>query len=572
MIDIIQKIFFLVGKKLKRKIFFLFFVLLLITLTELLSLGLIIPLIKALIEDNQNFAFFEFLQKFQFIDSDNLISFTFLLILIVFFIKFVFFTVFTFVKAKILTNIRTTLGINFFKSFLKKDLLFFLRKNTAQLLRNCDQEIVILARCINATLTLLLETLVLISIIIVVFYVQPLISLVPFLLILFFSIIYFFLSKNYLKNIGSERFELQANKIQFLMQGFGSIREIKINQNINFYLSSFQNTLKRLMHIIKIKIIFTEIIRPTLEFLVIICITVNTFILRSIGYTWSEVLAVIIVYGVVAVRLLPAFSKINQNLQVLVFNNAPVTKLHSELQSIKNYQTKIEENEIIQFKQNILLKDISFSFKDKNLIFDELNIKIDKGDIIGIAGQSGVGKSTLLEIISGLLIPEKGSVSIDNNVKNLNNKNWFRKISYASEKSYFIDDTLLANITFEQNDSKIDFDHLKKVLKITRLLSDDDNYEINLNQKLGEVGKNLSSGQKQRISLSRALYKKTEILILDESTNAVDEQTQKKIMNSIFDYAKSNQITIIAVSHDTKVLNKCEKLFTLENRRAIQTK
>ena len=572
MIDIIQKIFFLVGKKLKRKIFFLFFVLLLITLTELLSLGLIIPLINEMIEDNQNFAFFEFLQKFQFIDSDNLISFTFLLILIVFFIKFVFFTVFTFVKAKILTNIRTTLGINFFKSYLEKDLLFFLRKNTAQLLRNCDQEIVILARCINATLTLLLETLVLISIIIVVFYVQPLISLVPFLLILFFSIIYFFLSKNYLKNIGSERFELQANKIQFLMQGFGSIREIKINQNINFYLSSFQNTLKRLMHIIKIKIIFTEIIRPTLEFLVIICITVNTFILRSIGYTWSEVLAVIIVYGVVAVRLLPAFSKINQNLQVLVFNNAPVTKLHSELQSIKNYQTKIEENEIIQFKQNILLKDISFSFKDKNLIFDELNIKIDKGDIIGIAGQSGVGKSTLLEIISGLLIPEKGSVSIDNNVKNLNNKNWFRKISYASEKSYFIDDTLLANITFEQNDSKIDFDHLKKVLKITRLLSDDDNYEINLNQKLGEVGKNLSSGQKQRISLSRALYKKTEILILDESTNAVDEQTQKKIMNSIFDYAKSNQITIIAVSHDTKVLNKCEKLFTLENRRAIQTK
>ena len=163
MIDIIQKIFFLVGKKLKRKIFFLFFVLLLITLTELLSLGLIIPLIKALIEDNQNFAFFEFLQKFQFIDSDNLISFTFLLILIVFFIKFVFFTVFTFVKAKILTNIRTTLGINFFKSYLEKDLLFFLRKNTAQLLRNCDQEIVILARCINATLTLLLETLVLIG-------------------------------------------------------------------------------------------------------------------------------------------------------------------------------------------------------------------------------------------------------------------------------------------------------------------------------------------------------------------------------------------------------------------------
>ena len=570
--DIIQKIFFLVGKKLKSKIFFLFFILSLITLTELLSLGLIIPLIKALIENNQNFSLFEYLKNFQFINSENLISFVFVLILIVFFLKFVFFTVFTFIKAKILTNIRTTLGINFFKSYLEKDLLFFLRKNTAQLLRNCDQEIVILARCINAILTLLLETLVLISIIVIVFYVQPLISLIPFLLILFFSIIYFFLSKNYLKNIGSERFELQATKIQFLMQGFGSIREIKINQNINFYLSSFQNTLKRLMQIIKIKIIFTEIIRPTLEFLVIVCITVNTFILRSIGYTWSEVLSVIIVYGVVAVRLLPAFSKINQNLQVLVFNNAPVTKLHNELKSIKNYQTKNEENETIEFKQNILLKDISFSFKDKNPIFNKLNIKINKGDIIGIAGQSGVGKSTLLEIISGLLSPEEGSVSIDDNIKNLNNKNWFKKISYASEKSYFIDDTLLVNITFENNNSDIDFDHLKKVLKITKLLSDDGNYEIDLKQKMGEVGKNLSSGQKQRISLSRALYKKTEILILDESTNAVDELTQEKIMNSIFSYSKTNKVTVLVVSHDTKVLNKCDNLCTLENKIVTQTK
>lgn len=570
--DLFNKILFLVGKKTKTKLFFLFLVLLLITITELLSLGLIIPLIKALIEDNQNFIFFEYLKKLEFISSENLISWTFLIVLVVYFFKYIISTFFIFVKAKIITNIRTNLGINFFKSYLEKDLMFFLRKNTSQLLRNCDQEIVVLGRCINAILVLVLECLVLLSIISVIFYVQPFISTVPFLLILFFSVIYFKFSKNYLKNIGSERFELQGTKIKFLMQGFGSIREIKINQNINFYLSSFQNTLERLMKIIKNKIIFNEIIKPSLEFLVIFCITANTFILKSIGYTWDAIFSIIIVYGVVAVRLLPAFSSINQNLQVLVFNSAPVRKLYDELKSIENYETQNLQNEIIDFKKNISLNNISFNFKDKEPVLDGLNIVINKGDIIGITGQSGVGKSTLLELISGLINPQKGSIMIDQDIKYLSNKNWYSKISYASEKSYFIDDTFLVNVTFEKNKSNIDFDHLQKVLKITKLLSDDGNYEINLDQKLGEIGKNLSSGQKQRISLCRALYKKTEILILDESTNAVDETTQEEIMSSIFSYAKSSNITVLVVSHDTKVLSKCEKLFTLENRIANHTR
>ena len=572
MIDLINKIFFLVGRKIKKKLFFLFLVLLFIAITELLSLGLIIPLIKALIEDNQNFIFFEYLKRIEFINSENLISWTFLVVLIVYFFKYIISTFFIFVKAKIITNIRASLGINFFKSYLEKDLMFFLRKNTSQLLRNCDQEIVVLGRCINAILVLVLECLVLLLIISVIFYVQPFISTIPFLLILFFSVIYFKLSKNYLKNIGSERFELQGTKIQFLMQGFGSIREIKINQNINFYLSSFQNTVEKLMKIVRNKIIFNEIIKPSLEFLVIFCITANTFILKSIGYTWDEIFSIIIVYGVVAVRLLPAFSSINQNVQVLVFNSAPVRKLYDELKSIENYETQNIQNEMIDFNKKILLNNISFSFKDKEPILDGLNIEINKGDIIGITGQSGAGKSTLLELISGLINPKEGSILIDQKIKNLNNKNWYSKISYASEKSYFIDDTFLVNVTFEKNKSNIDFNHLQKVLKITRLLSDNGNYEIKLDQKLGEIGKNLSSGQKQRISLCRALYKKTEILILDESTNAVDEKTQEKIMNSIFGYAKSNNITALVVSHDTKVLSKCEKLFTLENRIATQTR
>lgn len=566
--NMFKKIFFLCGETIKKKLFYLFVILLSLTILELASLGLVIPLLKLLIEENQNIFFFEYLYNLKFINSDNIISYIFLAVMIVFLIKYFIYTYFIIIKSKLITDIRTFLSLNFFTNYLNKDLFFFLRKNTSELLRNCDQEIVTLGRCINAILVLILEFLIMISVVSFIIYVQPLISLVPFIIILLFSIIYYFVSKNYLKKIGAKRFELQATKVQFLIQGFGSIREIKINQNIKFYLMSFQNTMQRLMKIIKKRMILNEVIRPTYEILIIICLTSNTILLKYFGFSWNEILSIIVVYGVAAVRVLPGFNKINQNLQALVFNSPAISKLFDEMKSIKNYADKIPNDEIIQFKRSISLKNIIFGYQNKDILFNDLNLEILKGDIIGITGKSGSGKSSLLELIAGLVSEKKGSILIDNISKNLaNNVSWYSKISYSSEKSYLIDDTLLTNITLSDDVSKIDHEHLNKILKMTNILSEKNKYEINLDQKLGEVGKNLSTGQKQRISLARALYKKSEILILDETTNAVDELTQDKIIDEIFSYANVNNITVIVVSHDQKVLYKCKKNFLLKDQK-----
>ncbi len=565
-----KKIFFLCGETIKKKLFYLFVILLSLTILELASLGLVIPLLKLLIEENQNIFFFEYLYNLRFINSDNMISYIFLAVMIIFLIKYFIYTYFIVVKSKLITDIRTFLSLNFFTNYLNKDLFFFLRKNTSELLRNCDQEIVTLGRCINAILTLILEFLIMIAVVSFIIYVQPLISLIPFIIILIFSIIYYFVSKNYLKKIGAKRFELQATKVQFLIQGFGSIREIKINQNIKFYLTSFQNTMQRLMKIIKKRMILNEVIRPTYEILIIICLTSNTILLKYFGFSWNEILSIIVVYGVAAVRVLPGFNKINQNLQALVFNSPAISKLFDEMKSIKNYVDKIPNEENIQFKKSLSLKNISFGYQNKEILFNDLNLEILKGDIVGISGKSGSGKSSLLELIAGLVSEKKGSILIDDVAKNLaNNISWYSKISYSSEKSYLIDDTLLTNITLSTDTSIIDHEHLNKILKMTKILSEDNKFEINLNQKLGEVGKNLSTGQKQRISLARALYKRSEILILDETTNAVDETTQDKIIDEIFSYAKGNNITVIVVSHDQKVLYKCEKNFLLKGQTII---
>ncbi len=565
--NFLKKTFFLTGPELNKKVFLLFIVIALTTIIELLSLGSIIPLIKGLVENNQKNFIYDILFNFDFVNEDNILNYLFLLILILFTFKYITNLYFIYLKAKINILIREVLSLKFFKTYLSKDLSFFGEKNTSELLRNCDQEIVVFTRCWNAIISLTLEIIIIILILILIIFVQPLITLVPFILLFLFSLIFVKLSKNFLTKIGEKRFDLQALKIKYLVEGFGSVREIKVNQNISYFIKSFKITLSKLLKITKIKMILNEVIRPTFEFLVVAAIISNAFILNYLEYSWEQTLTIIIIYGLASVRILPAFNKIVQSISNLIFNAPAVHKLYKELKD-NDHQSNVDKvfSEKINFNKKLKFSKLSFGYNNHDQILNNLDINFNKGDIVGITGKSGTGKSSLLDIISGLIVPNSGQILVDDHIVNLNNIEWYNKISYASDKNYFIDDTVKQNITLNRKDENIDIHKLENVLRITNLLYGDNEFEIDLNKKMGEIGKNLSSGQKQRISLSRSLYKQCEILIMDESTNAIDEKSQDKIMDKIINFAKENRITLIIVSHDKKVLAKCQVTYLLENK------
>lgn len=565
--SLIKKVYFLCGRVISKKVYILFFILSVLTLIELLSIGSFIPLINSLIEDDKENIFSRFLLNFPFIKEENLISSLFLFIFTIFALKYFFYSCFSLFRAKLITDIRSYLSVKFFRTYLSKDLIFFLKKNTSELLRNCDQEITVLSRCINAIITLIMEFLLLFSVIIFMIFVQPIQTFIPFILIALITYIYFRFTKEFLKKIGKERFELQGKKIQYLQQGFGSIREIKINQNIKFYVNVFVISINKIMKIIRVRMFMNEMIKPTFEILLITAIVANAFILKFSGYTWTEILSVLAIYGVAALRLLPSFNRIIVNVQALNFNSPAIHKLYTELVLKKDEETK-SNNKGITFINQIKISNLNFSYDSKKNIFNDTNFKINKGDIIGIFGKSGSGKTTFVELLSGLLKPVKGNIYIDDVVLNFSETNWINKFSYASEKTYFLDDTLIKNITLKEDDTFIDNDRLKKVLELS-LLTYDGKTEIDLNSKVGEIGKQLSAGQKQRLSLSRALYKNYDILIMDEATNAVDESSQNKIIENIKEYIKYNKKTCIVISHDKKVLAKCEKIFEIKDGKIL---
>ena len=208
------------------------------------------------------------------------------------------------------------------------------------------------------------------------------------------------------------------------------LEKLKSESNISYFVKSFKITLSKLLKITKIKMILNEVIRPTFEFLVVAAIISNALILNYLEYDWEQTLSIIIIYGLASIRILPAFNKIVQNVSNLIFNAPAVHKLYKELND-NDHQSNFYRiiSEKINFNKKLKLSKLSFGYDKRNQILSDLNISFNKGDIVGITGESGTGKSSLLDIISGLIVPNSGEILVDDNIVSLNNIDWYNKIS-----------------------------------------------------------------------------------------------------------------------------------------------
>ena len=360
----------------------------------------------------------------------------------------------------------------------------------------------------------------------------------------------------------------------YLGDNFRSIKEIKIN-NLNDFVSKkffkvnashFNSAAKR--DIIKSypKILFEYIFILLIVFLIFI-IKDNDNSLANFGITLSFFL-------IASVRCIPMVSAILSNSQVLKAKKYSVDIVYTEFLNLrerkKNSYFSNHNEEKINFNKSIELKNVDFGYDDK-LILKNVNLEIQKGSFIGLTGQSGTGKSTLLNIISGLLKYSSGDILIDSNKKDFFSKNnWFNKISYVSQNVYLNDDTIINNITLGDTRKNIQTDLINDILQKVNLLDFVNNLPDQLHTNIGEGGSKLSGGQIQRLGLARAIYKDSEIFILDEPTNSLDLNNEKNIIS--FLKILQGTKTIIMSSHKIDNFSLCDKVYKLEDKNLIQIK
>ena len=232
---------------------------------------------------------------------------------------------------------------------------------------------------------------------------------------------------------------------------------------------------------------------------------------------------------------------------------------------------KIQINKNISNKENFIeINNLTFGYNEKKNIFENLNLKISNGEKICIIGPTGSGKTTLFHLILGLVFPKEGFISHYGNSITSDLENWYKKIGYISQNLYIIDNSIEKNITLNYNDEIINEELLKQSISIAQLKDKIKASSLGLETKVGMDGIKLSGGEKQRIAIARAIYRKPEIFLMDEFTSAIDEDTEEKIFNELIKNFPNK--TLIIIAHKKSIVDKCDTVWKIQNKGIVKIK
>ena len=541
----------------------LVFLLLIGTILESFALLSLIPILELILDKNNVQVFkthiIEYTDLFQNLAYVDFVTLTCIIIVFIYFFKSAYLTLLTFKQNSFLSNLNADLSKRLFENILKKEYLFFTEKNSSEIIKYFQVDLAYFGALCQGFLSLFIEVLLSLSVILTVFFLEPNVALISASVIIPFSGLYLLFSKRYLNKIGNERTIIDAKISKSIMEGVNGIKEIKIN-NLEGYLINqlFKNENKRAKILIRYNTL-TQIPRNIFEFIAILTIIV-VIIYKVYANDSNPLLSTLGIFVAATFRLLPSVNRIISSIQSISFFKGSFDIIYKLFNDINNSPKEVNFNKI-NFKSNLELVDLNFSYNNQTQILKNLNLKISKGDFIGFMGESGSGKSTLVNIILGLIQPNSGKIKIDDNqYKTLYKYKNFA--SYIPQDVFLFDESISKNIVLDENKEFKNNTRLSDVIKKANLEKFISQLPFGLDTKVGERGAKLSGGQIKRLAIARALYSNPELLIFDEATSALDLKTENTFLEEISLLKKTK--TIIFISHSHQSLRNCDKIFKLE--------
>lgn len=464
-------------------------------------------------------------------------------------------------------SVRTSLYLDILEKIIHQNYLFFVREGIPKIANILSMEVNNFAvSIVKPIINLLSEIIIAISIIFLILifgYIDGLIVLLPLIIVI--GYILKKLNKS-IRNWSNLRITNNQKLISLKYNFINSIKEIIIYGKIIKIIKEFKLSLKNLQKIDAKNNIVISLPKALLEQSIILVLITTILYLKYSGVSYENIIITVTFYLAVAYRLVPSFNKIFIANQGLKFGEPSLFKLleYKSLTKKNIFLTNEMEESLIEFKKEIQLKNIYFSYNEKEDVIKNLDFVIKKNEIIGIYGDSGSGKSTLINILTCLLKKDKGKIIIDE--KEIEDVKTIRKyqnlFSIASQDTFLVDGTLKENIIFG-SEKKYSVKKIEEAVKFARLKKFVDNLDLELDTNIGSTIKQLSSGQKQRIAIARSIYSDRQILIFDEATNALDEKNEQIIFQNILNLRLKK--TIIIISHKYKNLKICDKIYEVKN-------
>ena len=561
-----KKIFFLLDKKKYFLLLTIFFFSFIAMLLETIGIGLLIPLIMIISNSEllqNNDIIIQYAPFILDMDQIKLITIASTIFIFFYLIKIIFLLLINFLNAYFVQTQQIYLSNKLLKHYLKLPYTFHLKRNSSSLVRNIVAEVGSFTSILVSFLNLVIDILIIIGISFFLIMYDFDTAIIIILTFIVGGFIFDLLLKSKLRVWGENRLFHTEKLFKALQESLGGIKDVILFGRYKEFLNNFNYHNSEHAKIKKWVVFSSTLPKLWYEFIgisILIVVIMVNFQNKDI----TELITLLVVFSAASLRLMPSFNRIVisfQNIRTLI---PSINTLYNEFTKNSIVSKNFPNDGNILFKKNIIIKDVSFYYEsEEKTSLKNINLTIDKSEILGIFGKSGSGKTTLLDIIIGILKPTIGEVLVDNYNVNNNLRSYQDKIGYVSQNIFLSDDTLASNIAFGISKDKIDIKKLNNAISSASLNSYINNLENGINTLVGERGVRMSGGQRQRIGIARALYLDPSILVFDEATSALDIQTENDIMNSI--KKLKGKITIIIVSHKPSTLTICDKVIELES-------
>jgi ABC-type multidrug transport system fused ATPase/permease subunit len=572
-LDILKKINFLLKLTVGRKVIILSLLLLsIIVIFELAGLAAFLPLLSVLVNAQNHDILERNFIIFFFKGLTSKVEIGLFFLVAVFLIK----NLATYVATKIIHKIQikflNNLSGKIIKLYLNQDYVFFLENNSSKLVNVCSHHAKAIKNIVDSLMHLFIEVLINITIFITLLFFLGKLAILVISFFLLFTFFYIFFIKKMFLSLGKEQQVRQFKIAKILTEIFNSVKELYVYNKRHIFIKIFNSNIEKLNRNELNQSNFNFLPKLWIELLIVLGFS---FIIYFYYISYDNLLGLSHLLGVFAIatlRFVPGTNKIIMLYQKIIITRDSLNLVYSDFNNLKSEKN----SEIDKSRSDIVFKEVFFdniSFKynsSKDYVLKKINLKIAQGDLIGIFGKSGSGKTTLIDILLGLLKPNEGNIIINNINSYKTQSFWSGCVGYIPQNPHLFDNSVLNNITFFEDEEKIDLTRLEKVLNISQLNSFVENLPQGIKTIIGEKGARISGGQKQRIIIARVLYQNPQILIFDEATNALDSKTEYEILNSVTELNTNYKMTIIFITHKLDLLKNFKHIYKVENSSLIK--
>ena len=584
---VLKKLRFILNKKQKRNAILVLIVILVSSALELLGVTVILPFLQAVISPNElmkyNVVAF-FISKFNINDKSDLLILMCITLIMIYLIKNVVMIWAKYIQADYATTIEKELSVRMLSSYMSRPYSFFLDTNSAEILRGCNDDTNNVYCVLYYFLGIIAECCTVIMIGIFLIKTDPFIAIGISVLMFLVLISILTIFKPCVKKAGKDSRIASAKRNKAIYQSVSGIKEIYVTQRKEFFLDACEDACEIMR---KAKRLYNTLDGMPDRIIEGVCVSgiIGIVCVRLLlnSSSMMDFIPQLGVFAMSAFKVFPSVGKIASRMNTIIYNLPGLNNVYDNMIKAQQYMKQKDDfqhnclkresdcgdEEKHEFQRDLIVKNVCWKYElsDKTVLQD-VNIRIDKGQSIALIGLSGAGKTTLADVILGLLQPKRGSVEMDGIDVYSIPKRWAQIIGYVPQSVFLIDDTVRNNVIFGLPTDQSSDEKVWNALERAQIAEFIRSLPTGLDTVVGERGVKFSGGQRQRIAIARALYYKPEIIVFDEATAALDNETENAVMESI--ESLQGQVTMIIIAHRLSTIRNCDKIYEIRNGIAVE--